>query len=60
MVHRALAYLDAQPSMYDFNEAGVTDFDQIQVFGFYPKFRVILKTTYWAALNIQVEGLVSF
>ena len=57
-IQALLAINDATPCMYDFNNSG-SNYDRLRVFGYWTKFRTLIKTAAWESLNIQVEGLVT-
>ena len=57
-VQSILAVNDATPCMYDFNNSG-SNYDRLRVFGYWTKFRTLIKTASWESLQLQVEGLIT-
>lgn len=57
-IQSILALNDATPCMYDFNNSG-SNYDRLRVFGYWTKFRTLIKTASWESLQLQVEGLIT-
>lgn len=57
-VQSILAINDATPCMYDFNNSD-SNYDRLRVFGYWTKFRTLIKTASWESLQLQVEGLIT-
>ena len=57
-IQSILAINDATPCMYDFNNSD-SNYDRLRVFGYWTKFRTLIKTASWESLQLQVEGLIT-
>ena len=57
IVQRQLQYFDGIPVFFNFNNSG-SNYDRLQVFGFWTKVETVIKTATMESLLIDIEGLV--